>query len=290
MSPSLDPLTRIFTATKTVDNKLLNRLGLQSLRSVAARSIHQLLPSRTDAAVQEIAAELDHEGLVTLPNFLPADLFEKVREECTHLIQHNPDRIEIVQAGPNKVDIAKLSSFQPDEVPYALQFFCDPTLNALMRAAEKRPQCDQYAVRTIERLQQGPLDGEEDPETVLHSDCFFNTHKVWLYLSNVRMESGPLVFVKRSHRMTLRQIYFLYQESCQINRGSRRITQDEIQRAGFEETIVTCPKNTLVIANTLGYHRRLRGQPGHERYALHVQLRTNPFTWWRYRASGESGH
>lgn len=290
MSPSLDPLTRIFTATKTVDNRLLNRLGVQSLRSIAARSIHQLLPSTTDAAVQEIAAELNREGMVMLPNFLPADLFEKVREECLHLIYHNPDRLEVVCAGPNTMEIAKLSNFQPDEVPYAHQFFSDPTLNALMRAAEKRPQCDQYAVRTIERLQQGPLGADEDPETVLHSDCFFNTHKVWLYLSNVRLESGPLVFVKRSHRLTLRQIYFLYQESCQVNRGSRRITQDEIQRAGLEETIVTAPKNTLVMANTLGYHRRLRGQPGQERYALHVQLRTNPFTWWRYRASAEAGH
>lgn len=290
MALSLEPLTRIFTATKTVDNKLLNRLGLQSLRSVAARSIHHLLPAITDAAVKETIDELEREGLVILPNFLPSDLFELVRQECVALINNNPNRLDVLCAGPNTVEIAKLSNFRSSELQFTHEFFSYPKLKALMQAAEKRPRCDQYAVRTIERLKQGPIGTQEDPETALHSDCFFNTHKVWLYLSDVRLETGPLVFVKRSHRLTLDQLYFLYQESCQRNRGSRRITSDEIKRTGLAETIVTCPKNTLVIANTLGYHRRLRGQPGQERYALHVQLRTNPFTWWRYRSGTEVEH
>ncbi|HYE73615.1 MAG TPA: hypothetical protein VEF04_09790, partial [Blastocatellia bacterium] len=153
----------------------------------------------------------------------------------------------------------------------------------LMQAAEKRAACPDYAIRNIERLSQGPINPQQDPESVLHSDIFFNSHKSWLYLTDVELEHGPLVFVKRSHRLSLKQLKFVYQESCHENRGSRRITQDELKSLGLEETVFTCPKNTLVIANTLGYHRRLRGEPGRVRYALHMQLRTNPFTWWQYR-------
>jgi len=32
---------------------------------------------------------------------------------------------------------------------------------------------------------------EADPQTELHSDIFFNTHKAWLYLDDVRREHGP---------------------------------------------------------------------------------------------------
>jgi hypothetical protein len=92
--------------------------------------------------------------------------------------------------------------------------------------------------------------------------------------------------VKRSHRVSLTQLYYIYQESCTRNAGSRRIACEELERLGLQETIVTCPKNTLVIANVSGFHRRVRGRPGCRRYAVHVSLRVNPFMWWRYRSPG----
>ncbi len=111
----------------------------------------------------------------------------------------------------------------------------------------------------------------------MHSDIFFNTHKAWLYLRDVDTEIGPLVFVKGSHRLSLGQLGYLYQESVSRAKGSRRITPDELERLGLEETVLVCKANTLVIANTCGYHRRLRGEPGRERLALHWSVRLNPF-------------
>ena len=48
------------------------------------------------------------------------------------------------------------------------------------------------AIACLEHLIQGPAHESVDPESELHSDIFFTTHKVWFYLSDVRLESGPL--------------------------------------------------------------------------------------------------
>ena len=51
--------------------------------------------------------------------------------------------------------------------------------------------------------------------------------KLWFYLSDVRRESGPLAFVKRSHWLTPQRLYHIYKESCIRAPGanpSRRVT------------------------------------------------------------------
>jgi len=86
--------------------------------------------------------------------------------------------------------------------------------------------------------------------------------------------------VKRSHRLTRARLAFVDRDSWKRDPAadqSRRISADEQRRHDLQETIVTCPKNTLVVVNTCGYHRRLPGQPGQERRALHLSLRANPF-------------
>ena len=148
-------------------------------------------------------------------------------------------------------------------LPYTYKFLTEPRLHAILEAAEKRPLGYLAGHRVLERLIQGPVgEPEDDPETELHNDTYFSNHKAWLYLNDVEMENGPFVYVKRSHRLSPTQLYYVYRESCTRNQGARRVARDELERLGLQETIVTCPKNTLVIANVFGFHRRLRGRPG----------------------------
>ncbi len=159
------------------------------------------------------------------------------------------------------------------------EFFENARLSAILEAAERRPGCFGRAYQAIERLEQGCSE-EHDRETDLHSDIFFTMHKAWLYLSEVTVDSPPLVYVKGSHRLSPTALAAIYRESCTSNVGSRRVDAQELDRLNMKETTLTCPANTLVIANTCGYHRRLRGKPGERRFALHVAVRdANPFRW-----------
>ena len=53
---------------------------------------------------------------------------------------------------------------------------------------------------------------------------------------------------------------------------------DEVKRLGFNEVkSFSAPKNTLVIANTFGFHKRGMGEIGSIRSTLHTQYRPKAF-------------
>ncbi len=285
--PMVRSVIRLFSADKSISSSLLNRCGAQVFRTVMARAVYRMRPvlgkgTPGGADWQARIGDLLGDGLVIWPDFLSADAFGEVHREAMSLEAaacQFPDDLpqNALHHGPNRLQLVVLSDKCWHRFPAIRDFYEDPRLVGLMQAGERRPLGLSTGHRAFEHLVQGPESELTDPETHLHSDIFFHTHKAWLYLEDVGLEHGPLVAVKRSHLLSASQLGYVYAESCGTNQGSRRITLEEMRRLGFEETVLAVPKNTLVIANTCGYHRRLRGQPGKERFAIHWSLRANPF-------------
>jgi hypothetical protein len=191
-----------------------------------------------------------------------------------------PAEITTRKDGPTTLEELMIGGFPENALPSIYGFYLDPRLGAIITAAEKRLVPPLAEAGEREYLTQGEPNGERDPQTELHSDIFFNTHKAWFYLDDVRREDGPLVYVKGSHRATTERLSFIYRHSWQRDPASdpsRRISPEEQAALQAEETIVTCPANTLVVINACGYHRRLQGRSGRTRRALHLSVRANPF-------------
>lgn len=275
MPSPLRPLTRVFSGDKALDSPVLNRLGVQVMRAVLARAVYNARRAAVDDSIREQVDTLYRDGMVKIPDFLPPEQFENIQRECFALLEEK-DKIKLLQHGPNRLELVSVSQADPATYPSIHEFYADPRLVGIMSAAEKRQLQSTTGNRALEHLIQGEEE-DHDPETDLHSDIFFNTHKAWFYLKDVDVDVGPLVFVKGSHRITMGQLGYLYQESVSVAKGSRRITPEELERLGLQETVLTVKANTLVVANTCGYHRRLRGLPGRERFALHWSVRMNPF-------------
>jgi hypothetical protein len=51
------------------------------------------------------------------------------------------------------------------------------------------------ACTLVRSLTQGEDTGGQDPQTELHSDIYFTSHKAWFYLTDVTLASGPLLGV-----------------------------------------------------------------------------------------------
>jgi hypothetical protein len=272
------PLFRIVSDDKTVQGKFLNLCGAQMARTTAARAIYNLRFVRVPESVAEIVADLRREGVVVLRDFLPRDHFELIRKEALALMEQKREMANIYRHGPNTVyHLSVPTHVENKRASAILAFLAEPRIRGILQVAEKR-SLGRVDGR-IEHVHQG-IGSEPDPESELHSDIFFHTHKAWLYLNDVKEEHGPLVYVKRSHHLTPFQLYYAYKESCTRNALSRRIARAEVDQLGLEESIMTCSENTLVVANVCGYHRRLKGEPGQNRYAVQISLRFNPFSLW----------
>jgi hypothetical protein len=279
MTSSLGPVGRLFSQDKVINSRVLNMLGAQVLRTVAARAVYNLRRVPVADLVNHEVAELKRDGIVVLRDFLPVDHFERVRAECAWLDGQRA-QITTSRRGPTIVDEIAIARFPEQLLPSTYEFYDHPRLRGIVAASEQRPMTRLALSGEREYVTHGPPGGEMDPETELHSDIFFNTHKAWFYLDDVQTADGPLVYVKGSHRATPARLSFVYRDSWTrdpASNPSRRISSEEQRRLEVQETVVTCPANTLVVINASGYHRRLQGQQGRTRRALHLSLRANPF-------------
>lgn len=273
-------LTRVPTGDKMIENRLLNVLGVQVVRTVAARVMYNIRPVSVDPLIRDRIAELRREGVTVWPDFLPREAFDAVRCEFLAILDLARTGVRDEQHGRNRLELMDVLELG-ERLPATCSVLAASPLLMLLEAAEKRPLKSLRANATLERLVQGAGNGDPDPQVRLHSDAFYNTHKAWLYLTDVTPDAAPLVYVRRSHRVTAALLGHAYRASYRFTRGddhSRRISAEEVSDGGLHETVFTCGANTLVVANTCGYHRRLDGRPGATRDALHVSLRANPFT------------
>jgi Phytanoyl-CoA dioxygenase (PhyH) len=263
---------------KIIASRLLNLMGVQVLRAVAARLVYHTRGIDLVPGVEEKVRLLEGDGIALWPDFLPRNEFNVLRDECLGLAgRHTASYVR--QSGPNRDARVLASSLDSGLVPALVRFLNDSRLTALLEGAERRRLGDLIRYAKIEHLTQGEDTGRHDPQTELHSDVYFTSHKVWLYLTDVSLASGPLTFVKGSHLLTPSRLYHVYKHSMAMKPGdepSRRVKSDEISSLP-EATVVVCPANTLVVANTCGYHARRQGVVGQERCSIHLEVRANPF-------------
>lgn len=278
MTLRLGSVGRVFSGDKVVESQLLNMLGAQVFRTIAARSIYHARPVAVGEDVQDKLATLERDGIVIWPDFLSSKHFEHVRRECFELVPTHPETLTRT-AGANTLHALHVRKVEPERSPNIRSFFADRRLEELMEAAERRPLGLLSKYGKIEHLIQGREEEGADPQTSHHSDTFFNCHKAWLYVAPVTMQDGPLTFNKGTHKITPRRLAHIYRDS-RIRTAdadpSRRVTAEEMAEIG-EPMVLTCPGNTLVVANVCGYHSRLQGEPGAERWALQLGVRTDPF-------------
>lgn len=273
-------IVKSFTGAKLVRNRFLNRVGLQVARTYGARWLYNVRPTAIDPSVCNFVNQLRYDGMIVIENFFDESDFQALKKECLAILANNEHILNKRMHGPTDYSIAVLKDFENESQVFINKFYADPRLYAVMQAAEKTKFKMENAHRAIERVRQGNETTVGDPETLLHSDIFFHTHKAWLYLTDVTPKDAPLVYVKGSQRLTGAQAQHIYQHSCNPSTPSRRVTPEELRAMGWEETALECKQNTLVVANVCGYHRRSVGQPGGERVALHCSIRLQPFAFW----------
>jgi len=131
-------------------------------------------------------------------------------------------------------------------------------------------------------------EGQADPQTSMHIDTFHPTMKAWLFLEDVAEEDGPFTYVPGSHRRTPRREVWERRRSLQASDpktrktgGAFRITKPEMAALrSAKPKRFAVPANTLVVADTYGFHARRRSTRPSMRLEIWAYSRGAPFAPW----------
>jgi len=172
------------------------------------------------------------------------------------------------------------------QMPALRRIVKDSAMRALIHYAASYAGEPTFAVQTVLA---DPSGEQADPQTVLHSDTFHPTAKAWLFLDDVGADDGPFAYVPGSHRLTPQRLAWEYRQSLSAryssdqmhSEGSFRAMEADLREMGLPPPVrMAVPANTLIVADTSGFHRRSLSRRASCRVELYATLRRSPFITW----------
>ena len=272
-----------FMDNPLIGSPTLNAWGLHARRVQLA---HRLAESRRRRLARivppEDRADFDRDGFVVKHDFLPPDAFARVLAEVQ---AHRATARETVQGNA----ITRRLPLDPaalGRLPALHAALRDPALRGLLRYAGSYDAEPIFYIQTIlTHAHAGP----DDPQCDLHSDTFHASVKAWLFLTDVAADEGPFTFVPGSHRMTPQRLAWEHRRSLAManeanrltRRGSFRVAPEELASIGLPQPRhFAVPANTLVVADTSGFHARGPSLRPTRRVEIWAYGRRNPFLPW----------
>lgn len=269
-----------FTSNPLMGSVRLNRWGLHVGRKRLAHTTCQLrrwfMRHRLSA---ELVSKYHADGFIVIPNFLTDFDVAQVKHDLCSLAQ---TAIEMKQTP------ALTRRFNLDELtcrgyPALQKLITNQNLLDLLHYVAGYRGAPIVAVQCIHT--DGPGQ-QHDPQTEWHADTFHSTGKAWLFLHDVGLQDGPFAYVPGSHNPTPQRLLWESTQSQHAaqhpnrlhSKGSFRASEADLQTMGFGEPVVGAVKaNTLVVADTSGFHRRTPSPTSTVRVEIYLSLRRNPY-------------
>ncbi len=253
-------------------SETLARLGLQKLR-IRIHSDWRHHPrdlptgSVPDARFEDALGTLDRDGVVSIPEFLPQESWDRLQAELTATL---PSMKPFSSAGLTEI------SEIIDTPTFTGEFAAHPLLLALAEAVTHR-KISRPPAPYIWMLQ---LENETAEDTtaarILHADTHYPTVKVFYCLNDIDEENAAFTYVPGSHRLTPERRAYEIQRSVEMTRRKDGTDFDAAPFAeawGLKETQMCGKANTCIIANTQGFHRRGTFHSTKPRQYAHLDFR-----------------
>lgn len=272
-----------FLDNPLIGSQWLNRRGLHVARVRLAAALCASRRKRLAGKVRpEWREAFDRDGFIAIPNIVPPDQFAALREAV--LGYHGPAR-EMRQGDA----ITRRLAIDPGmlrAIPMLRHLLEREDIRALFHYVASYRITPLHYVQTIVSKAGGD---EPDPQEELHADSFHSSLKAWLFLNPVAIEDGPFTYVPGSHRFTPERLVWERKRSLVdphaidrlSARGSPRIGAPELAAMKLPSArSLAVDANTLVVADTVGFHARGPSLRPGERVELWAYARRNPFLPW----------
>jgi hypothetical protein len=275
--------SKSFVDNPVIGSAWLNQRGLHTARiRLAARMADWRRRSLAAVLSDEERRAYARDGFILKRDFLPPDLFAELREQVR---DYRGTVREMIQ-GDTITRRVVLAPHVLDQMPAVRALLRDPQWRGLLHYVGSHGQ---EPLNYIQTILPHRFDAPPDPQLSLHADTFHATVKAWLFLTDVEEDEGPFVYVPGSHRMTPERLEWEKQISigaagtaCRLtSRGSFRIDEGALAALNLPPPRrFAVPANTLVVADTSGFHARGPSRSAGSRVEIWAMGRSNPFVPW----------
>lgn len=272
-----------FCDNPIIGSRRLNEKGLHVGRLQLAERMGDWRRKRLSGLVEHEDAESYYrDGFVVRRNALPEDQFQKLKLEVTE----NRFQAQEMWQGHTVTRFTPITRQMTQDLPEFGAFMNGKLFQGLLKFVGS---WNADPISFIHTVFADPQRGERDPQTVFHSDTFQPTAKCWYFLEDVEDTEGPFTYVPGSHRLTPARIAWEQRQAIEVSTGERtmnslgsfRIGEEELAELGYSAPVrLAVPANTLVVADTHGFHRRASSDHPTTRLGIYGSLRRNPFTPW----------
>jgi hypothetical protein len=273
---------KFFARNPVIGSRWLNEHGLHTARVALA---HRLAAARRRRLARLVPQgdrqQFDRDGFIVKRDFLPPAVFKDLVAQIAAL--QSPAR-EMVEGDAVTRHIA-LDRRVLDRVPTARQLLASAEYRNLVSYAGSSAAVPMVYIQTVlSRAVAGP----PDPQTDLHTDTFHPTVKAWLFLTDIAPDAMPFVYVPGSHRLTPERLRWERRMSIAAStpipdphRLVRAVCPDALGELGLPPPrAIAVAANTLVVADTFGFHARGTSTAPATRVEIWAFGRRNPFLPW----------
>lgn len=272
-----------FVDNPIIGSRWLNEHGLHERRLLLAERMANFRRRQlTHLVAPEHAQSYARDGFVICRNVLPPEAFERLKHE----VEDNAFSAQEMLQGHTVTRFTPITRKMLHDLPEFGALATGKLFQGLLRYVGS---WDADPITFIHTVFAEPDRGARDPQTVFHSDTFQPTAKCWFFLTDVLEDGGPFTYVPGSHRMTPQRLAWEREKAIAASsegrslhsRGSFRISDQELADLGYREPVkVAVPANTLVVADTHGFHARGVSRRSTIRLGIYGSLRRNPFLPW----------
>jgi hypothetical protein len=269
-----------FADNPLIGSRWLNARGLHVWRLRTADALGRARRRRLAALVTpEDRVAFDRDGYIVKPQFLPQAQFCALLREvrayrgvAREQLQGDAVTRRIACDRTTLARMPSLANLMKDHrwrglISYAGSFDAEPMVY-------------------IQTILSHAAGGAPDPQEAFHSDTFHPTVKAWFHLTDVDQGGACFTYVPGSHRLNKRRLAWERAQSLEWSssgaaysqEGSLRITPAQLKSLGLPPPRrLAVPANTLVVADTHGFHARGASIKPVVRVEVWAYGRRNPF-------------
>jgi Phytanoyl-CoA dioxygenase (PhyH) len=269
-----------FCDNPLIGSRWLNALGLHAWR---LRTADRLAAARRKRLAPLVGyadrVAFDRDGFVVKRDFLPSNLFAALLEQIQ--AYRGSAREESQGDAVTRRIACDRSLLAAVPAMYVIEQL--PAWRGLIRYAGS---FDAEPLVYVQTVLSHTRNADADPQEVLHSDTFHATVKAWLFLTDVEPGCMCFRYVPGSHRLTPQRLAWEKAKSVHLSsqgdrlsrRGSLRVTAEDLALLGLPPAqAFSVPANTLVVADTHGFHARGVSPKPALRAEIWAYSRRNPF-------------